>query len=99
MQGAGSFLCADQEVLTIMEMAFTGTKELSQIMKASACVVSSCGDPSWEIYLWAQGTEAPVFFLIVCAGAGSTCCLTLNLRGFHYLQVNLGLAVVLKLPC
>lgn len=45
MQGAGGFLCADQEVLTIMEMAFIGTEELPQIMRASAWVFSSCGDP------------------------------------------------------
>lgn len=44
MQGAGGFLCADQEVLTIMEMAFIGTEELPQIMRASAWVFSSCGD-------------------------------------------------------
>lgn len=44
MQRAGGFLCADQKVLTIMEMAFIGTEELPQIMRASEWVFSSCGD-------------------------------------------------------
>lgn len=92
MQGAGGFLCADQEILAIMGMALIGTEELPQIMRASGWVFSSCGDPDrkLETHLWARGTEVLVF-LFNGTGAGSTCSLTLSLRFSHTFRLILDL--------